>query len=304
MRVAFFGTPDVAVPALEAVLVSEHAVAVVVTQPDRARGRSREPSPSPVKEIALAHGIPLLQPETPKQDDLASALASYEPDVLAVVAYGHLLPIPVLNVAPAMNVHFSLLPAYRGAAPVQRALMDGVAETGVSVFLLEPTMDTGPIVAREAIPVGPDETSGEVFERLVPIGARLLVRSLDGLEAGTLTPQAQGSGPATPAPKIKSEDAVIDFSEPASVVHDLVRALNPRPGAATTFRGNRLLVWRTRTTEASGDPGTVLATDPMPLVACGGGAVELVEVQPAGKRAMAGDAFARGYRPVPAERLG
>src|SRR6266436_2188945 len=206
MRVVFMGTPEVAVPSLRALIESEHDVAAVVTQPDKPRGRGRGVSASPVKLLAEERGIPVLQPATPKEDGFAGALAVFEPQALAVVAYGHILPVPVLNVAPAMNAHFSLLPRYRGAAPVQRALMDGATETGVSVFLLEPTVDTGPIVAVERVQVGQEETTGELLERLAPIGARLLVGSIDDLENGTLTPVPQTDVEASPAPKIKPEE--------------------------------------------------------------------------------------------------
>ncbi len=304
MEVAFFGTPGQAVPSLDALIASRHEVVVVVTQPDRPRGRGRTVTPSPVKEVALAHGIPVLQPPSPTQDGFAEELRGFGPAAIAVVAYGHLLPIPVLEVAPAMNVHFSLLPAYRGAAPVQRALMDGVDETGVSVFLLEPTMDTGPVVARRSVAVGPEDTAGMVFERLAPIGARLLCAALDGLEDGTLEPQPQDNAAASPARKITRDDALIDWERPAERVADLVRALNPRPGAYTFFRGKRLMVWAVRLAEDGGAAGTVLATDAEPTVACGTGAVALSEVQPEGKRRMAGDEFTRGYRPEVGMRLG
>src|SRR6266487_2847367 len=170
MRVAFMGTPDVAVPSLEAVMASSHDVVVVVTQPDKPRGRRREVSASPVKAVAEARGLPVLQPRSPKEEGFTDALGVFEPQALAVVAYGHILPMTILELAPAMNVHFSLLPRYRGAAPVQRALMDGVTETGVSVFMLEPTIDTGPVVAVERIAVEPGETAGDILARLAPIG--------------------------------------------------------------------------------------------------------------------------------------
>lgn len=297
MRVVFFGTPEVAVPILQAVLASSHEVTGVVTQPDRPRGRGRSVSPSPVKEVAIANGLPVLQPESPKEDGFADALAVLEPEALAVAAYGHILPPAVLAVAPALNAHFSLLPRYRGAAPVQRALMDGARETGVSVFLLEPALDTGPVVARERIEVGPEETAGEVFDRLVPIGARLLVEVLGALGRGAVEPQPQDDAAASPAPKIKPEEAVLDWSRPATALANLVRALNPRPGARTTAAGRRLTVRRARPVEGSGTPGEVLdANDDAFVVATGEGALALLEVQPEGKRPMSGPEFLRGYR--------
>ena len=299
------GTPDVAVPALDAVLDSRHDVVAVVTQPDRVRGRGRSVSASPVKARAMEAGVEsILQPESPKTEDFAAALAELEPDALAVVAYGHILSRAVLDVAPAINVHFSLLPSYRGAAPVQRAVMDGVTETGVSVFLLEPTVDSGPVLARESIPVGPDDTSGDVFGALVPIGARLLVGCLDVIEDGTAEPVPQDPTGASPAPKIKAEETAVDFTMPASRVHNLIRALAPRPGAATTFRGKRLNIWRTRVRDDGGPPGAIIDAAEGLVVACGDGAVELVEVQPEGKKRMDGRSFVNGYRPTVGEPLG
>jgi methionyl-tRNA formyltransferase len=296
MRVVFMGTPDVAVPSLRTLIDSEHDVAAVVTQPDKPRGRGRGVSASPVKQLAEAHGIPVLQPASPKEDGFADALAVFEPQAFAVVAYGHILPAAVLDVAPAMNAHFSLLPRYRGAAPVQRALMDGATETGVSVFLLEPTVDTGPVVAVERVDVGPEETAGELLERLAPIGARLLVRSIDDLERGTLTPVPQTDSEASPAPKIKTEEAQIDWRHPATDLANLVRALNPQPGAFTTARGKRLLVWRARPVEAAGDPGRILEAGPGLIVATGSGGLSLTEVQLEGKRVLPAEEFLRGTR--------
>ena len=296
MRVVFMGTPDVAVPALRALLESPHDVAAVVTQPDKPRGRGRGVSASPVKDLAEEHGLPILQPVSPKEDGFADALSVFEPNALAVVAYGHILPISVLSVAPAMNAHFSLLPAYRGAAPVQRALMDGATETGVSVFMLEPTVDTGPVVAVERVEVGPQETAGELLDRLAPIGARLLVGAIDELERGALEPIPQGEIDASPAPKLKPEEAEIDWKRSAGELANLVRALNPRPGAFTTAGGKRLIVWRARAVEGSGPSGTVLSAAPGLVVATGRGGLSLDEVQLEGKRPMPIEEFVRGRR--------
>jgi methionyl-tRNA formyltransferase len=303
MRVVFFGTPEVAVPALEELLASRHEVAGVVTQPDRARGRGKQVSASPVKQLATERGIArILQPDTPKQDGFADELRALAPDALAVVAYGHILPVAVLEVAPALNAHFSLLPAYRGAAPVQRALMDGATVTGVSVFLLEPTVDTGPVVRVERVDIGPEETTGELLGRLAPVGARLLAGALDDLEAGVARPQPQDTGSASLAPKIKPEESRIDWSQPAGRIAGLVRALNPRPGAHATFRGKRLIIHRARPAEGTGEPGVLIAATPDgPVVGTGDGGLLLVEVQPEGKRAITGAEFARGYRPEPGD---
>ncbi|HJT37075.1 MAG TPA: methionyl-tRNA formyltransferase [Actinomycetota bacterium] len=296
MRVVFMGTPDVSVPALRALLASPHDVAAVVTQPDKPRGRGRDVSASPVKQLAVESGLPVLQPRSPKDEGFAEALSVFEPQALAVVAYGHILPRAILAIAPAMNAHFSLLPRYRGAAPVQRALMDGVSETGVSVFMLEPTVDTGPVVAVERVEVGAQETAGELLERLAPIGARLLVRALDDLERGTLEAVPQSDLDASPAPKITPEEAEIAWTKPAADIANLVRALNPRPGAFTTAGGKRLIVWRAHPVDGSGTPGTVLSAGPGLIVAARPGAVALDEVQLEGKRALRIQDFLRGRR--------
>jgi methionyl-tRNA formyltransferase len=296
MRVVFMGTPDVAVPALRALLDSSHDVAAVVTQPDKPRGRGRDVTSSPVKLLAQEQGLPVLQPASPKDDGFVDALSVFEPHALAVVAYGHILPRAVLSIAPAMNAHFSLLPRYRGAAPVQRALMDGVTETGVSVFMLEPTVDTGPVVAVERVDVGSGETAGELLERLAPIGGRLLVRALDDLDQGRLQAITQSDIDASPAPKIKPEEAEIDWTRPARDLANLVRALNPRPGAFTTAGGKRLIVWRAHPVDGSGSPGTVLSARPALHVATGAGALALDEIQLEGKRALPAEEFVRGRR--------
>jgi len=296
MRVVFMGTPEVAVPALRALLDSSHDVAAVVTQPDKPRGRGRDVSASPVKLLAEEHGLPILQPASPKDDGFVDALSVFEPHALAVVAYGHILPRAVLAIAPALNAHFSLLPRYRGAAPVQRALMDGVTETGVSVFMLEPTVDTGPIVAMERVGVASDETAGELLERLAPVGARLLVRAIDELEEGRLQAIPQTDLDASPAPKIKPEEAEIDWTRPARDLADLVRALNPRPGAFTTAGRKRLIVWRAHPVQGAGTPGAILSAGPALHVAAGEGALALDEVQLEGKRALPAEEFVRGRR--------
>jgi methionyl-tRNA formyltransferase len=302
MRVVFFGTPEVAVPSLRALLDSRHSVAAVVTQPDKPKGRGRALTASPVKELALASGLPVMQPRSPKDDAFVAELRSHAPEALAIVAYGHILSPSVLDVAPALNVHFSLLPAYRGAAPVQRALMQGERETGVSVFLLEPTVDTGPVLVTERTPIGDEETAGELLSRLSPIGARALVQALDGLEMGTAAPVEQDDTKASKAPKISPEETKIDWSRSAHQIVNTIRALSPKPGAWTPFRGKRLGVLRARVVEGAGTPGTVILAEPL-VIAGGDGAVELLEVQPEGKRPMEGAGFVRGYRPDPGEGL-
>lgn len=302
MRVVFFGTPEVAAVAFDALVVSTHEIVAVVTQPDRGRGRGRSVTSSPVKERAQQLELPVLQPPSPKDEGFAGELAAFAPDALAVVAYGHILPRAVLDVAPAVNAHFSLLPAYRGAAPVQRALMEGATETGVTVFLLEPSVDSGPILRVESTPIGADEDAGMLLERLAPIGGRLLVSALDGLAVGDRgTPQ--DAGKATPAPKIRPEEQRIEWSDSATQIVARIRGLSLKPGAFTTFRGKRLLVRRAAAhTESLEGPFGLL--DDRGWVATSHGAVELLEVQPEGKRAMSAEEFLRGYRPDAGTLLG
>jgi methionyl-tRNA formyltransferase len=311
VRVVFFGTPEPAAVALDALLDSRHDVAAVVTQPDRPRGRSGTPVPPPAKERALAAGLPVLQPETPREPGFADALGSYAPDVCAVVAYGHILPSEVLAVPMRgfVNVHFSLLPRYRGAAPVQRAVMAGETETGVSTFLLEPTLDTGPILAVAREPIAPDDNAGTLMERLAALGARLLVETLDGLETGTLSPQTQDPLLATAAPKVKPEEGRIDWSRSAGQIANHVRGLNPAPGAYSAFRDKRLKIWRAQAQEGTRTgnppPGSVvdLGKDRFG-VAAGDGVLELLEVQQEGNKRLDAGAFVRGHHPKIDEVLG
>lgn len=305
MRLVFLGTPEVAVATLDALLASDHEVVGVVTQPDRVRKRGREASPSPVKLRALDTRIPVLQPESPKQGGFADELRGLSPDALVVVAYGHILPRAVLEVAPAINAHFSLLPRYRGAAPVQRALMAGETETGVTVFLLEPSVDSGPVLQVERTAIALEDDAGSLLARLAPIGARLVLRALADVAAGRRGLD-QDAGNATPAPKIAPEDREIDWSAPATLIANRIRGLTPEPGAFTTFRGKRLLIRRAHLADAVSTrdlPGTLVSTQPF-RVATGDGLLELVEVQPEGKRAMDAAEFARGSRPAVGEVLG
>lgn len=305
MRVVFFGTPEPAAVALDALLGSDHDVAAAVTQPDRPRGRSRAPQPSPAKLRALEAGLPVLQPSSPRDEGFAEALSAHRPEACAVVAYGHILPPEVLAVPPrgTVNVHFSLLPAYRGAAPVQRAIMAGETETGVTTFLLEPTLDTGPMLLQVRERITPEDSTGSLLERLAPIGARSLISTLDGIEAGTIEPIPQDPALASPAPKVRPEEGAIDWSRPATEIVNLVRALDPAPGAYSIFRGKRMKLWRARPLDGGAAvPGTVADIGKERLaVAAGEGLVELLEVQLEGAKRMQASAFVRGQRPIPRE---
>lgn len=304
MRIVFLGTPEVAVPTLRALLdAPAHEVAGVVTQPDKPRGRGRDVSASPVKQLALEAGLPVLQPVSPKQDGFADELRALAPEVLVVVAYGHILPIPVLEVAPAVNAHFSLLPRYRGAAPVQRALMDGARETGVSVFLLEPSVDSGPVLRMRATPIGDDEDAGSLLERLAPIGAELVLESLDALAAGERG-EVQDPSLASPAPKIKPEEQRIDWTQPAAVIANRIRGLSPKPGAYALLDGKRFGIRRAHPVPGPvTEPGTIRRDGERLEIETGDGRLALDEVQPEGKRAMATAEFLRGARIADGTRL-
>jgi methionyl-tRNA formyltransferase len=292
VRLVFFGTPADAVPALEALHAAEHDIALVVTQPDTRRGRGSDESPSPVREAAEALGIPVLTPQ--KSQEVVDDVAASGAEVGIVVAFGQLLPPALLDAVPHgfVNVHFSLLPRWRGAAPVERAVLAGDRETGVCIMALEAGLDTGPVYARERTPIGSSETAGELRTRLVGIGAELLVDTLPRVPTAIPEPQ---SGTPTYADKLTVEEFELDWEQSAEDLARVVRAGNPRPGAWTTDHGARLKVWRVRALSAciDAEPGTVFGHT---RVATGEGALELVEVQPEGRRAMDANAWLAGRR--------
>ena len=319
MRIAFFGTPAPAVPSLRALLeAGDVEVAAVVTNPDRPSGRGHRLTAPPVKVLAQDAGVPVWQPERPRA--VLEKLRGLAVDACAVVAYGAILPQDLLDAGGAgfVNLHFSLLPRWRGAAPVQHSILAADPETGVTCFVLEAGMDTGPVLLRQATPLQPRETAGELMARLAALGAPVLADAIRGLVDGTIRPEPQDHDAATLAPKITPDDARIDWAADAAAVDRAVRAFNPVPGAHTTFDGRRLKVHRVRVApsarpwepqEASPErrqgrsPGEIAGTvvgrvDGLPVVGCGAGtAVLLEEVQPAGKPRMAGADFANGYRP-------
>ncbi len=309
MRIAFLGTPDVAVPALEALVAADDVeVAAVITNPDRPRGRRGTPQPPPVKVAAERVGLEVWQPAKPRE--IVDELRALDLDACAVVAYGALLPKDVLEAGGRgmVNLHFSLLPRWRGAAPVQHALRAGDEVTGVTTFVLDEGMDTGPVLDRVEVPIEPDESAGQLLERLAEIGAPVLVDSLRRLVAGE-RPTPQPDEGATLAPKIGADDVAIDLAASSREIVALARSADPAPGAHTTFRGKRLKVFRAEVADDVEVPagvaaGEVVARDRGGVVATGDGAVRLLEVQPEGKARMDGTAFANGYRPEPGERLG
>jgi methionyl-tRNA formyltransferase len=307
MKLVFAGTPEVAVPALDALIDSRHEVVAVVTRPDAPAGRGRRLVAGPVAERAQEAGIEVLKPVKPRDEEFLARLREIGPDCCPVVAYGALLPKAALDV-PAhgwVNLHFSLLPAWRGAAPVQHAVMAGDEVTGASTFQIEQGLDSGPVYGVITENVRPTDTSGDLLTRLAFAGAGLLVATMDGIEDGTLKPVPQPAEGVTLAPKITVEDARIDWSAPALRVDRVVRGCTPAPGAWTVFRGERLkLVQAAPATDRTDlAPGELSAGKNHVCVGTGSHAVELLWVQPQGKKPMKGADWARGVRIAPGERL-
>ncbi|MFF6778006.1 methionyl-tRNA formyltransferase [Streptomyces sp. NPDC012637] len=309
MKLVFAGTPEVAVPALDALLASgRHEVAAVVTRPDAPAGRGRRLVASPVAERAEEAGIEVLKPERPRDEAFLARLREIAPDCCPVVAYGALLPRVALDI-PAhgwVNLHFSLLPAWRGAAPVQHSLMAGDQVTGASTFQIEEGLDSGPVYGVVTEDVRPTDTSGDLLTRLAFAGAGLLAATMDGIEDGTLKAVPQPAEGITLAPKIQVEDAHVDFAAPALRVDRVVRGCTPAPGAWTLFRGERLKLIQVALVADRTDlaPGELAAGKNNVYVGTGSHAVELLWVQPQGKKPMKAADWARGVRIAPGERVG
>ena len=302
LRVAFFGTPSFAVPTLGALLASRHAVVAVVTQPDRPRGRGQKVSPSPVKDAALAAGLPVLQPESVKTNEFAGQLTATTPDIAVVAAYGQILTERLLS-TPSLgmiNVHASLLPRYRGAAPVHRAIINGEALTGVTIMRMVKALDAGPMIAAESLAIDDDDTSVELEHRLATMGAGLLARVLDDLAADRARETPQDDTAATYAPRLTKDDGRVDWTRPARDVHNQIRGLHPWPHAVTFAGTDRIILHRSRrVAETSGKtPGTVVVASGDRLsVATGDGTLDLLELQVEGKRPMQTREFLAG-RPL------
>ncbi|GGO82264.1 methionyl-tRNA formyltransferase [Wenjunlia tyrosinilytica] len=309
MRLVFAGTPEVAVPALDALLASDrHEVVAVVTRPDAPAGRGRRLVASPVAHRAQEAGIEVLKPERPREPEFLERLREIAPDACPVVAYGALLPQAALDI-PAhgwINLHFSLLPAWRGAAPVQHAVLSGDEVTGATTFLIERGLDSGPVYGVVTEDVRPTDTSGDLLTRLAHSGARLLTATMDGVEDGSLQAVPQPGEGITLAPKITVEDAHVDWRAPALRVDRVVRGCTPAPGAWTTFRGERLKLAPVKPDAARADlaPGQLAVGKNSVHVGTGSHAVELTQVQPQGKKAMRAADWARGVRIESGERLG
>jgi methionyl-tRNA formyltransferase len=299
MRVIFLGTPAFAVPTLEKILEAGHTVLTVISQPDRPKGRSQALSASPVKETALRHGLPVFQPERIKRPEVVAQLAGLPAEAMVVVGYGQIIPQSIIDLPRygILNVHASLLPKYRGAAPIQWAIANGETTTGVTIMRIDAGLDTGEMLLRGETAIDPEETAMELGVRLAAMGANLLVETLARIE--TLVPQKQDASQATYAPILKKEDGLIDWTLPAAAIHNRVRGLLPWPGTYTRFRGQTLHIWKTwgRFPTCPGPPGRLVRAGKSLQVVCGdGSALELVELQLEGKKRMAGEAFANGQR--------
>lgn len=308
LRIVFFGTPLFAVPALDAILASSHQVAGVVTQPDRPRGRGQKTSDSPVKMRATAAGVPVLQPATLKDPAVVAALSAFGADIGVVAAYGKILTEAVLAVPRLgmINVHASLLPRHRGAAPVHRAILAGDTETGVTIMRVVKALDAGPMLADTRRPIGPDETSEDVERDLARLGASLLVTTLDDLARGAVTEAPQDEARATYAHRISKEDGLINWEEPARRIHNQIRGLHPWPHAFTFLNESRLIVLKSSVPDRLVDdvPGTIVAARGNELrIATGNGALDVIQLQAEGKRPMAPREFLAGHRLEPGDRF-
>lgn len=299
MRILFMGTPDIAARSLAALLEAGHTVVGVFTRADKPVGRKQVLTAPPVKKLAVEHGIPVWQPATLRDGEAEKVFRALQPDLVVVVAYGRILPPELLHIAPlgCINLHVSLLPKYRGSAPIQWAVLNGDTKTGVTIMQLDEGCDTGDILMVEPVEIGPETTSGELFDQVSAVGAETLVRAVEDLAAGRLTPHPQDEAMATKAPPLTKEMARFTFAEPAEHLHNWVRGMNPWPVAFFELDGKKIKVLESRLAEnpQQAAPGTVLALKPL-TIACARGALQLLTVTPEGGRPMAGTAWAAGRR--------
>lgn len=309
MRVAFLGTPEFAVPTLEHLVAHGHDVAAVFTQPDRPKGRGQELAASPVKLAAQRLNLPIHQPERIRRPENVDLLRSLSLDAMVVVGYGQIIPQSIIDIPPygIINVHASLLPKYRGAAPIQWAIARGETRTGVTTMMINAGLDTGDMLLKSEVEIGLEETAVELAARLAPIGAALLIETLAQAQAATLPRTPQNDAEATLAPILKKEDGFIDWTSPAASIHARARGFQPWPGVYTSFRGQPLQIWKCQVDPASPalPPATLNVSGKRLLAGCGHGTtLELLELQLPGKKRMAAAAFVNGYRPLAQEKLG
>jgi len=306
MRLIFLGTPVFAVPTLERIVNAGRQVLCAVTQPDRPSGRGRQLAAPPVKITAKKLGIPVYQPERVRRPEAVDHLLSLAPDAMVVVGYGQIIPQSVIDIPPLgiINVHASLLPKYRGAAPVQWAIVNGETRTGVTTMRIDAGLDTGDMLLKAETEIGPEENAIELGERLAVLGADLLVKTLEGLDNGTITPMKQDAAQATYAPILKKEDGRIDWGLPAQAIHNRVRGFQPWPGAFTAFRGQKLHIWKSRVAGAQcGTSGRIGKLKPI-TICCGSGSLELLEVQLDGRKRISAADFVNGQRVIENDVLG
>ena len=297
MKIIFMGTPDFAAASLEALIASRHEIQAVVTQPDKPKGRKGELTPSPVKVVAEGKGIKVYQPLKVRDEEFVKTLRAYNPDVIVVVAFGQIIPLSILKMPKfgCVNIHGSLLPKYRGAAPIQWAVLDGEKETGITTILMDEGIDTGDILLKKTIKIDTDETSGSLFDKLMALGAETILETLDELEKGSLTPIKQGENPTAYAKMLTKAMGLIDFTRPAKELDCFVRGMDPWPSAYTLLSGKTLKLWKVRAVEGSGKAGSVIDIGKESFtIACGEGAIEVLEVQLEGKKRMSAGDFLKG----------
>lgn len=299
LRIVFMGTPEFACPTLQMLFDRGEEVIAVVTQPDRPKGRGQKLTPPPVKVLAERHGVPVLQPVKVRAPEAIAAIQELRPDLIVVIAFGQILPKALLDIPPkgCINVHASLLPRYRGAAPLNWCIVNGETETGVTTMLMDVGLDTGDMLVKKAIPIDPDEDAQSLHDRLAVLGAAAMAETLDLLAAGRLVPEKQDDSLTNYAPMIKKEDGLIDWGKEPRVIKNLVRGFTPWPGAFTTLEDKALKICRVRTGEGHGAPGTVLRADKSGLeVACGNGSLFIEELQLEGRKRLPAQEFLAGIK--------
>lgn len=297
MNVVYMGTPEFAVPPLQAIINANHTVTGVFTQPDKPKGRGYVLTPPPVKECALENNIPVFQPKSMKDGEALEILKKLNPDVIVVVAFGKILPKEILDLPKygCINVHASLLPKYRGAGPIQWCVLDGEEETGVTTMLMAEGLDTGDMLLKSSTKIGENETAGELHDRLSTMGADLIVETLSKLPNNEITPEKQDDNLSNYAPMLTKELCKIDWSKSAQQIHNQVRGLNPWPVAVATVNGKRVKIYSTQLSDKNDTAGKIICLNPL-TVACGEGSVIITELQPEGKKRMNSQDYVRGYR--------